>query len=57
MADDQDKDLQKPEGEILYTGNRVPWVLRFAYVAFIIWLIYYLSQNLIPDLVMWLKRL
>lgn len=52
----QISDENGPEEEILYQGEKIPKILRFVYVIFGTWAVFYVAKNLFPDLMTWLKK-
>jgi hypothetical protein len=48
-------DLAKPtDNEILYEGFAIPTFLKVIYSIFVLWGLYYLAQNMLPDLSHWM---
>lgn len=46
---------EEEQKEIPYKGNEIPKILKFVYVIFILWAVYYFVSNGMPDLSEWLK--
>jgi hypothetical protein len=50
-----EKRAENGEQQSIYLGNAVPRILRWTYVAFVVWAAGYLALYALPDLLRWLK--
>lgn len=51
MSEPSEKDY------LVYSGNKVPRVIRFAWTVLIIFIVIYLFQWALPDLKLWIAKI